>query len=561
MVTEAQLAPAAAQQADILDYFRAQWAIHATWQERYHSKADAWSNALLVRWLENEYLTEPPRLVTACLVAGGDSPPIALPTQIGPTRIETWAVWKANELRGSDLEDMHPEHYLAMFALDGALHCVVSPGFPLRNDLPDVRALLTHPRDWDAFSLAEPESTEHARALPGPSRASFADLPTLTFPSGMVLPLVWQGVYAASNGQIDKWTPAHEGMPPTYADADGNRMFVHPGDGSTRLTAEQAAAAMDLVLRLDDDVVSAAVISMGKWIADTGGTVAQTAEGLPILPKIRIHVADILRFQGIKQHAKGGYRPEQKQKVARDLRVLNEIWVTGKQEIFTRQGRRMVRKDVNVRSRFMELTQEDDLDLLGNETPYAFRVAPGEWIAPMLGEYYRLMAILLRPVMGYDPRQGMGRVAMRLGLYLAWQWRIRASHGNFEQPWYVRTLLEGACIPIPPKTDRKARQRLIQYFEAALDHMAGTQDPDQPESAERKRVITSWEYQQGEYATLRYHGAFEEWLSWTVRIVPPNEVLQRYARIAPAAARAIAAQRSTKQRRPHPPSGATAAER
>ncbi|MGH2346141.1 MAG: hypothetical protein ACRDG4_13015, partial [Chloroflexota bacterium] len=357
------------------------------------------------------------RLVSACLVTGGDPPPVALPTHLGPTRVELWAAWAPEELaRTLDAAAMPAEHFLAMYAHDGALHCVVSPGFPLRNGLPDVRTLLTQPQDWGAFALAESESTYHNHPVDAPARASFADLPTLSFPSGMVLPLVWQGVYAASNGRIDKWMPARAGLPPTYADADGNRLFVHPGDGSTRLTAEQAAAAMELVLRLDDDVVSAAVISMGKWIADTGGSVAQTAEGLPILPKIRIHVADILRFQGIKQHAKGGYRPEQKQKVARDLRALNEIWVTGKQEIFTRQGKRMARKHVNVRSRFMELTQEDDLDPLGNESPYAFRVAPGEWIAPMLGEYYRLMAILLRPVMGYDPRQGMGRVAMRLGL-------------------------------------------------------------------------------------------------------------------------------------------------
>ncbi len=548
MVTDPQTVVPAAQQADILDYFRAQWAIHATWQERHHSTADAWSNALLVRWHTDADLAESPRLVTACLVTSGDTPPIALPTQTGPTRIETWEDWAPQELRGTDTEIRQPAYYLAMYARNDALHCVVSPGFPLRNALPDVRALLAPPQDWDTFTLGEHETADRSRALGASSRTTFADLPTLSFPSGMVLPLVWQGVYAASNGQLEKWTPPQEGMPPTYADADGNRMFVHPGDGSTRLTAEQAAAAMELVLRLDDDVVSAAVIGMGKWIADTGGTVAQTAEGLPILPKIRIHVADILRFQGIKQHAKGGYRPEQKQKVARDLRALNEIWVTGKQEIFVRQGKRMARKQVNVRSRFMELTQEDDLDLLGNETPYAFRVAPGEWIAPMLGEYYRLMAILLRPVMGYDPRQGMGRVAMRLGLYLAWQWRIRASHGNFEQPWHVRTLLEGACIPVPPKTDRKARQRLIQYFESALDHMAGTHDPEHPEVSEPKRVITSWQYEQGDYAALRYHGAFEEWLAWTVRIVPPHEVLQRYARIAPAAARAIAAQRAEKQR-------------
>jgi len=50
---------------------------------------------------------------------------------------------------------------------------------------------------------------------------------------------------------------------------------------------------------------------------------------------------------------------------------------------------------------------------------------------------------------------------------------------------------------------------------------------------ERQQVIAAWHYAQGDYAELRYHGAFEEWLEWTVRIVPPEEVMQRYARIAP----------------------------
>ena len=529
------------QAGDILDYFRAQWAMHAAWRDRYAPDPAAnTANGLLVRWTEGDDLPEPVLAVAAVTLAGADKPPVILPTSMGQISATPWAAWAAAELGPEREGDQAICHYLALYVRARALCCVHSPGFPLRDGKPDLRALVMPPSTWDESLHAIAGAQTDARP-PGPpqNRPRFSELPAIQFPSGMALPLVWRGVYAVSDGQTDLWTPPLEGMPPTYMDEQGNSMYVHPGDGRALLTAEQAARAMESVLQLDDDVVSAAVISIGKWTADTGGAVAFSKDGLPALPKTRIHVADILRFQGIKQHAKGGYRPEQKQKVVRDIRALNEIWITGKQAIYVQQGRHRVHKEVNVRSRFLEVAQEDERDLFGQEMPYAFRVAPGEWIAPMLGEHYQMMGILLRPVMEYDPRQGVGRVAMRLGLYLAWQWRIRASHDNFEQPWRVSTLLEGACVPSPARSDRKARQRLISYFEEALDDMAGmsTKPSRTRDDARPGRVIAGWHYATGDYEQLRYHGSFEEWLTWTVRILPPDEVRQRYARIAPVASK------------------------
>jgi hypothetical protein len=536
----------AEQAGDILDYFRAQWAMHAAWRERYEPDMSVDPcNALLVRWTESDDLPEPVLAVNAIFLQEADQPPIALPVQMGSVVLQSWEEWCAEALTPESTEDWAAHHFLVLSVRDRALCCVVSPGFPLDENKPELKALVLPPSTWgDRFGQKQAGPSD-GRAASGPAKPRFAEMPSIQFPSGMVLPLVWRGVYAVSNGQIDRWTPPEEGRPPTYIDDDGNSVYVHPGDGRALLTVEQGAKAMESVLRLDDDVVSAAVISIGKWTADTGGAIAFSKDGLPALPKTRIHVSDILRFQGIKQHTNGGYRPEQKQKLVRDIRALNEIWISGKQDIYVQQGRRRVHKEVNVRSRFLEVAQEDERDMFGQETPYAFRVAPGEWIAPQLGEHYQMMGLLLRPVMEYDPRQGVGRVAMRLGLYLAWQWRIRASYNNFEQPWQVSTLLDGACIPTPPKADRKARQRLIGYFEEALDDMAGM--PTKPSrvrsNGKREKVIAGWQYVNGDYENLRYHGAFEEWLTWTVCITPPEEVLQRYAKIAPAAARAIGAAR------------------
>jgi hypothetical protein len=268
-------------------------------------------------------------------------------------------------------------------------------------------------------------------------------------------------------------------------------------------------AAWQRVLELDDSTASTFLICIGKWFADTGGDNVD-------LPKARIHVADVLGFRGIRKHAHGGFRPEQKEEARRHILALNHIWVQSEEEVYEARGRK---KRVRVDSRLLEVALESEPGGDGQPEPYAFRIAPGEWARSYLGTHNRLTAQLLQPVMTYDSYRQ--RMAMRLGIYLASQWRIRASFRNYAQPWRVRTMLAGACLDLPQRN----LQRFRDQFENALDtlHADG--------------VIAGWEYERDSDLPLRQW--FEQWLDWTVRVDPPQDILDHYAPIAASRAKAI----------------------
>jgi hypothetical protein len=343
---------------------------------------------------------------------------------------------------------------------------------------------------------------------PGAYRSPLLGQDSVAIGSSTLLPLTFRAMRAP-----ERWKHPGNGHPPYYEEtgeqaAVGERVTVilHPSDGHAFLSPEEEAACYAAVWRLDDDKVRAFAIALGAWFAGTGG-------GDPKLPKITLTANAILEYQGIKRN-KGAYRPAQKEKVASDVWALNGIFIRGPQIVYDARGRRKV---VKVRSRLLEVAQEDEVDLLGGETPFAFRIAPGEWIKPLLEEGTRYVATILTPVLRYSPKQGAQLIAMRVGLHLALHWRFRAAQENFDQPWHVRTLLESTGVSIP--SHREQRRRLMEQFEQALDRL------------QQDGVISQWEY--STYAAEENpHAVFPEWLTRTVRIMPPASVLAHYATIA-----------------------------
>lgn len=320
-----------------------------------------------------------------------------------------------------------------------------------------------------------------------------------------------RSMWAVDSGDFTNWQRP-EDRPPYYLDPNHKVMVYVPG--------QAVEAAWQTVLALDDDKVSTFIICMGKWFADTTG-----AEGM--LRSTRIHVSDVLGFRGVKKHHKGGYRREQKQEARRDILTLSDIWVRSNERIWEMKGSRKRQKEVVVDSRLVEVAIESDVDIFGEETPYAFRVRPGDWAIPYLGEHNRMTAMLLRPVMAYDARQGVERIAMRLGIYLTMQWRIRSGHRTYAQPWLVRTLFEGAYLPLDP--DHRLRGRIREQFEAALDLL------------QRDGVHAGWQYERWDEDGLPSRGWFSRWLGWTVSVTPPPAVVEHYKDIHRRRQRAISA--------------------
>jgi hypothetical protein len=520
-----QLEPSQERAFDIVDVFIVQWRAYlALRNERGIPPSSPMHNALLFTWDSHAIPPDRGLRILPIHMAQADKPPFTLPTQLlqrAPTELRDWADWRLEQETRE--VPVTVAHYLALYVLGETLWWDASQGFPLDEGAPDVQALLVDPERW--LLLREQNNAEAVAAhRPLPSRPSRHISPlqgrdALTIGSSSLLPFTFRAMRAP-----ELWTLPGNGAPPYYEeggqgqDAEAAlRVFIHPTDGRSRLTPEEETAAYKAVLQLDDDKVRAFAICLGAWFAETNG-------GDPKLPKVRLDANAILAYQGVKQH-KRAYRRDQKEKVARDVWALSGIFIKGPQMVYDVQGRP---KTVMVRSRLLEVEQEDEITLFGEELPYAFRVAPASWIKPLLEDGTRYVATLLHPVLRYKPHQGVEKIAMRLGLHLALHWRFRAAHGNYSQPWHIKTLLESTGIAVP--AHRESRRRLMEDFERALDQL------------QEDRVIASWQYVKGATESNPTH-VFAEWFARTVEIIPPPAVIEQYAELAPRRRLEVAATR------------------
>ena len=290
-----------------------------------------------------------------------------------------------------------------------------------------------------------PPSSEHARA-PRERPAEFAP-PSVTLLSDQLTQAAIRGMWAPH-----EWQRPADGLP-YFVDASGVQVYAAPPATGGTPSPEAIAAASRIVLDLDDNKVSAFIICLGKWFAETGTAAAQ-------LEPARLHVEDVLAFRGLKKHAHGGYRPEQKEEAKHDILFLRNLWVRSREVVWdvNKRGKRE-KVAVAVDDPLIEVSIESTVDLWGNETPFAFRVRPGPWAKHYLGEGTHWTTSVLRQIMRYHPYSD--RLKMRLGIYLAFQWRIRARIGTWDQPWKLRTLLEGAKIEIPKKDPQRFFPRVL----------------------------------------------------------------------------------------------------
>jgi hypothetical protein len=402
---------------------------------------------------------------------------------------------------------------------------VEPPEYVLR--LYDLLPALAPPEEADGIA-PDPNTISTQRAVSEPWRPG----ERLTILSDPETQLFFRVAWDMSNGDLSRLIRPDVGV--AYYQGDGGgQIYAAPAPLSDTAALDPREQEMYTrkILSLDDDHVVAYAACIAKWFADRGGE--RDSKGEPVIIKTRFHVNDGLRFMGYAPHkGKRDFDPEQKRKLARDIWALSEIIIRAPQTIYTRGKRPMT---VMVHSRLLEVAQENKLGPNDEETPYTFLIAPGEYAKARMREDGAMTAHLLRPIVEVGAHRGLGRImALRIGFYLTMQWRIRASHGNYEQPWTVETLLQGGHIPIA--TDTRERQRFCAYFDEALDSLC------------ERGALKGWHYLDWDPGARPHRDWFKPWLQAKVLILPPDMVVQHYARILPAARRAVAAAKSAGMR-------------
>ncbi len=233
------------------------------------------------------------------------------------------------------------------------------------------------------------------------------------------------------------------------------------------------------------------------------------------------NVDKLLEMRGLKpklggQGRRGGFRPEQRAEIIKALSHIQNIWVNMAEiDVYedTASGRRKRTRQA-IQSRVFVITDRmGQLKLDGNMDVRAFIFRPGAVFARYLMGPGRQVALLSAKALQFDPERQQWE--KRLARYLSWQWRARAQHGNFLQPYRVSTLLEAVKVEANSRYGGRLRERL----EKALD------------SLHREGIIGAWQYEGWEEPDAENRRWFRHWLDAKVLIEPPDAILSHYRKL------------------------------
>lgn len=311
---------------------------------------------------------------------------------------------------------------------------------------------------------------------------------------------------------------------PYYADEATDLVYSYGGHRGPEVNASAADAANRALQAnisiLDPPTSIVYIAAMAKWIAARqNGTLSSSTLS------VTIHVNEILDLMARRKHKNGGYKLDQKRDISIRFQQLDSIMVSG-------PNPNPFEKNKRLRGRILNVTFNEDVDLLGSTTPYQFFVKPGDAVWETIVSGTVELTDFFVSLAQLDTTRGVERMAFLIGVYVVFQYRIRESSENFDQPWKISTILERARVPI--EQDAKHYTRFREQVDAALDRL------------KCDGVFADWRYADGDEESLPVRGWFKPWLQTCIVITPPAIVRERARLRATSKRDRLAATRSGK---------------
>ena len=240
---------------------------------------------------------------------------------------------------------------------------------------------------------------------------------------------------------------------------------------------------------------------------------------------ITIAADDFLAYRALQPkmggRGKGGYHIQQKKKIAEQIEVLRHTWINILEMLVPVVDENGVRKLQKVKAKgpaIMVSLEMSKVDEKGGETPFIWKVRPGDVFAPFLmNTVARQTALISIKALQYSPYHHA--YEKRLTRYLAWQWRIRQGKEKYMESFRVKTLLERIHLEI----DKIRPTQTKEKFEKVLDRL------------EKDKVIAQWRYHPDDFneEVLNRRGWYTEqnpnnWPFWRVIIEPPSVIIDYY---------------------------------
>lgn len=233
---------------------------------------------------------------------------------------------------------------------------------------------------------------------------------------------------------------------------------------------------------------------------------------------VTVSINDFLHIRGLKPFKRGdrrsGYTDEQRKQIARQLDVLDNIWIKiAEMDVYPRGEKKKKTYGLEGRSILTEY-RGGQTDVNGNIKPDSWRLRPGSIFANYFFEPYgRQTALLSIKAVEYDPyRQQWEKSLTR---YLAWIWRTDKTGKRGEAGLLVKTLLDKADQEVNKRNPARTRDR----FEKAMDRL------------QQDQVISGWHYQNADESITSKRGWWKKWLDWKVIIQAPQELIEHYSTI------------------------------
>lgn len=233
---------------------------------------------------------------------------------------------------------------------------------------------------------------------------------------------------------------------------------------------------------------------------------------------VTVDINDFLHIRGLKTFKRGnrrsGYTDEQRKQIARQLDLLDNIWIKiAEMDVYPKGEKKKKTRGLEGRSVLTEY-RGGQTDINGTIKPDSWRLRPGSLFANYFFEPYgRQTALLSIKAVEYDPyRQQWEKSLTR---YLAWIWRADKTGKRGEAGLLVKTLMEKA----DQKVDRRNPARTRDRLEKALDKL------------QEDKVISGWHYQSPDESIINKRGWWKKWLEWKVIIQAPKELLSYYSSI------------------------------
>ena len=384
-------------------------------------------NALLVSWILTSGNWH--RFEQVGSISGGDRAGGVPPATLATVTTADWDDWGATVmdswLRLPDGPRATPVYYVATYVLNGAMHCVTSPGFPMTGNSPDSRAFLGLPSEWPASPETPALSDEPGL---GDEETLQDLLPRVldAFPGG-VGTLPNNPITAANRGAIWHGGKLAFKLEGGWELSETRRpFFTHGGDRGRVRVSISPSDDVDTLLSPDDLIAKVKLLNpltqdvARMVLAQLGNPTAGTRPHWPLLEPVLITEDAMLKYKGFDRY--GIERRKLRERLRQEMELLGALrFELEDYKIGHPSAHRRSSISYSGRLFDVETVRMYQESLLGERTVtgMAWSVRAGQWAKYFLSAAGRVwLAQTSQTLLELDHTRGVPLMAKKIGEYL-----------------------------------------------------------------------------------------------------------------------------------------------